>query len=329
VPAVAQENGITLTTAVPAVAQVNDTIPTLSGLQQLQTAEAQLTIAAVTQAVANLTATQNMISNANATGTAAQLALTETAAYATLFALTPSPLELALDRATNFTGTNDDWKALYPNGFVQTFNGVEMVLVPKGFFLMGSDNENLGYKTCFTPYWIGRYEITNLQYGSTGRYTGNNRPREYVTWFEARDFCQSKNSRLPTGAEWEYAARGVSNWVYPWGNNFATKNAVFDDNSGGKPAVVGSRPGGVAWIGAQDLSGNIWEWTSSWYRDYPYAVNDGREGIEDSNNNYIYRVLRGGSFVGSTDLLQTANRFRNNPDVANYYRGFRCSSSIK
>jgi formylglycine-generating enzyme required for sulfatase activity len=243
----------------------------------------------------------------------------------------------ALDRARNFTGTNIDWKTLYPNGFSQTFNGVEMVLVPKGCFMMGSNDgdsdEQPMHEQCFhAPFWIDKYEVTNVQFGSVGCEDWSsepNQPRNCVTWFEARDYCAGRDARLPTEREWEYAARGVSNWVYPWGNNFATKNAVFDDNSGGKPAVVGSRPGGVAWIGAQDLSGNIWEWTSSWYGDYPYAVNDGREGIEDSNNNYIYRVLRGGSFVGSTDLLQTANRFRNNPDVANYYRGFRCSSSIK
>jgi formylglycine-generating enzyme required for sulfatase activity len=105
---------------------------------------------------------------------------------------------------------------------------------------------------------------------------------------------------------------------------------VYADNSGGQTADVGSKPGGVSWVGALDMSGNVWQWVSSIYRAYPYVPNDGRESSEVAMDQL--RVQRGGSWSNpDTDSLRSA--FRNKlvasgmgADNAGF--GFRCARSF-
>jgi iron(II)-dependent oxidoreductase len=216
----------------------------------------------------------------------------------------------------------------------QTFNGVAMVLVPSGCFMMGSENgdsdEKPVTKICFDrPFWIDKYEVANGQFtklgGKAGRSShgqGDNRPREQITWFEARDFCEKRGARLPTEAEWEYAARGPDGLVYPWGNKFVADNVVFLVNSGGRSAYVGSKPGGVSWVGALDLSGNVWEWTSSIYRPYPYSATDGRENNSDTISQ---RGRRGSSWYIYGTTVCAANRYMDDPSFSSSDIGFRCA----
>ncbi len=217
---------------------------------------------------------------------------------------------------------NTDWKPVY-----QTFDDIEMALVPPGCFLMGSDNGQVDEKPvnqqCFDqPFWIDRYEVTNKQYGSDGNLGGENRPRDSVTWAEARDFCAGRSARLPTEREWEYGARGPDNFAYPWGNDFEGTNVVHVDNSGEQSADVGSRsPAGDSWVGASDLSGNSWEWVSSLYQPYPYASDDGREDLEKEGS----RVLRGGSWGREDALMSSTHRSANDPTEVNNEFGFRCA----
>ncbi|MEZ4668598.1 MAG: SUMF1/EgtB/PvdO family nonheme iron enzyme [Anaerolineae bacterium] len=152
-------------------------------------------------------------------------------------------------------------------------------------------------------------------------------PRVGVTWFEAYAYCQWRGGRLPTEGEWEWAARGPENRIYPWGNTFDANRVIYDKNSGGKTSPVGSgvRSSGASWVGALDMSGNVWEWCSTLYQPYPYRVDDGREGLEDSTN---VRVLRGGSWwnYGSSVLRAP---FRNwfLPYDEGFDWGFRCARS--
>ncbi len=239
---------------------------------------------------------------------------------------TLSPLEIARTPVTQ----NADWQ---PE--VQVFDGVEMVLVPAGCFLMGSDASEAGgdeqpvHEVCFEePYWIDRTEVTNGQFEQFGgvaarqsNWTDADRPREVITWTEAADFCELRGARLPTEAEWEYAARGPDALIYPWGDEFVSENVVWDETSGGQMAAVGSRPGGVSWVGAYDLSGNMWEWVADWYGTYPSERQVNPTGPEIS----AYRVLRGGSwsdrYPGS---LRAAYRYRDYPVFRYSYFGFRC-----
>ncbi len=89
-----------------------------------------------------------------------------------------------------------------------------------------------------------------------------------------------------------------------------------------KTAPVGSRPEGASWVGAMDMSGNLWEWTSSLYKDYPYSADS-----EYDSNNDDGRVLRGGSFSGTPDSLRGANRYWFDPDNVSGNFGVRCARS--
>ncbi len=222
---------------------------------------------------------------------------------------------------------NEDWTPIE-----QEFDGVVMVLVPAGCFMMGSEDgdsdEQPVHQQCFAePFWIDKYEVTQAQFEQLGgqkananRFAGDNLPIERITWFEARDYCENnRGGRLPTEREWEYAARGPNNLIYPWGNDFVADNVVYSNNSYGT-ALVGSRTGGVSWIGAMDMSGNVWEWVSSLYQPYPYKNNDHINNIETG-------VLRGGSWNVNDTLLRASNRFWNYPYVVDIIFGFRCARS--
>jgi formylglycine-generating enzyme required for sulfatase activity len=227
---------------------------------------------------------------------------------------------------------NNQWKAV-----THSFDGVEMVLVPPGCFMMGSDSGESDEKPmnelCFAvPFWIDRYEVTNAQFaafvGQAGRkssFEGANQPRERIYWIEARNFCAKRGARLPTEAEWEYAARGPDGLNYPWGNRFDANNADYRGNSNNQTADVGSKPGGASWVGALDMSGNVWEWVSTLYQPYPYSPTDGRENRDDIQSK---RVIRGGGWGDGEQSLSATNRSSLTLSDADYNVGFRCARSF-
>jgi len=222
---------------------------------------------------------------------------------------------------------------------IRAFDGVPMVLVPPGCFLMGStdgpEDEQPVHEQCLAePFWIDQTEVTQAQFAAFGgraarasAFSGDDRPVEQITWFEARDFCARRGARLPTEAEWEYAARGPDSLVYPWGNDWDEDNAVWDRSGEQGTANVGSIPAGASWVGALDMSGNVWEWVSSMYAPYPYAADDGREG-DTGDRTDVRRVLRGGSWNdGNPDALRAAVHLRFYPDYWIFGFGFRCARS--
>jgi formylglycine-generating enzyme required for sulfatase activity len=228
---------------------------------------------------------------------------------------------------------NADWTPVE-----RDFDGVTMVLVPPGCFMMGSDegdpDEQPVNQQCFDqPFWIDKTEVTqgdfarlNGQKEVVNQFSGDSLPVDRITWFEARDFCMLRRSRLPTEAEWEYAARGPDSLTYPWGNEPNDNNAFWIGNSLDQTHDVGTLPGGRSWVRAFDMSGNVWEWTSSILLSYPYREGDGREdGTGDRTN--VLRVLRGGAWDSPTfSILRAAGRngFRPN-DAYGFGAGFRCT----
>ncbi len=226
---------------------------------------------------------------------------------------TPTPTPLA---------NNAAWTPV-----IRVFNGVEMVLVPPGCFQMGHADgrrdEQPVHQICFgESFWIDRYEVTNAQFGVAGAFTGDNHPRENLTWFEARDFCASRDARLPTEAEWEYAARGIDSLIYPWGNEMDETALAFDRNNANQTFDVGSYPQGVSWVGAYDMVGNVWEWVSSVYLPYPYENSGVHENSDDAVSR---RVFRGGLGSYIDYGTSAAKRFRREPDERDWFIGFRCA----
>lgn len=250
--------------------------------------------------------------------------------------LTPSPL-----RSQNITETASPIPTLMPEQiaeqgvdrnaewkpYFQEFDGFEMVLVPVGCFMMGSENadaeERPVNQQCFDePFWIDRTEITNQHYGSAGVFAGDNRPRDSITWNEAWEFCLDRNGRLPTEAEWQYAARGPDSLTYPWGNRFLEDNVIYGFTANDQTADVYSRVEGMSWVGALHMSGNVWEWMSTIYRDYPYSATDGREDEQDTTSD---RVILGGSWSLNADNVRAAERYYYPPDTRMNDVGFRCA----
>ena len=167
-----------------------------------------------------------------------------------------------------------------------------------------------------------------------------NHPRVGVAWYEAVAFCnwisaafkaeelklpEGWKVRLPTEAEWERAARHTDGRTYPWGSEDQAIEQRCNLNSPGlgQTSAVGLFPSGKAECDALDMAGNVWEWTRSLYRDYPYVSVEEREDLEPEGA----RVLRGGSWGGGADCARCAYRLRGYPVSRHLSFGFRVVAS--
>jgi len=224
---------------------------------------------------------------------------------------------------------------------------MELVCIPAGPFIMGSDqwdDERPVHELTLPEYFIGKYPVTNQQYGifagATQRKFEVPKDKEQhpvvdVNWKDALAFCQwlSTVSQhqivLPSEAEWEKAARGAESGPlrghgrnYPWGNAQPDNRLCnFNNPLRGTTPVGMHSPQGDSPYGCADLSGNVWEWTRSQMRDYPYHFDDGRETLDDNH----VRVVRGGSWNASsaTHTVRAAYRNWENDTVHYDVLGFR------
>jgi formylglycine-generating enzyme required for sulfatase activity len=219
----------------------------------------------------------------------------------------------------------------------------EMVLVPEGEFTMGSDNPmgDPGYyekphTVRLDAFYIDQYEVTNAQYqafvqttarapssaASDSSLSAPQQPVVGVSWIDAKAYCEWAGERLPTEAEWEKAARGTDGRTYPWGEGIDSTKANYNSNLG-RTSAVGTYPAGVSPYGVYDMTGNVWEWTSSVYWKYPYNATDGRE---DPLNTKLPRVLRGGAWnCPPTYYLRSTYRSGYDPTFRIDALGFRCA----
>ena len=236
-------------------------------------------------------------------------------------------------------------------GEVRTFAGIEFVHVPAGDFLMGSSRSDSSAAAGEMPqrsvyldgYWIMRTEVTNAMYAqcvAAGgcRAPANERwndilfaqyPVTHVNWIDARSFSNwlSTNSgremALPTEAQWEKAARGTDGRIYPWGNTFAPGHANIsgDEDAYVDIAPVGSFAEGASPYGVLDMAGNVWEWTADRYARGYYA--DAPDQNPRGPGEGLKRIMRGGSWLSSSDDVRSALRVGLHPNGRLESYGFR------
>jgi formylglycine-generating enzyme required for sulfatase activity len=218
---------------------------------------------------------------------------------------------------------------------------IDMVFVRGGTFTMGAtseqgddflDREKPAHLVTLSDFSIGKYEVTQAQWMAVmgtnpSRFRGDNLPVERVSWNDVQEFIRrlneqtGKNYRLPTEAEWEYAARGgasSNNYKYSGSNNIGDV-AWYFDNSGRKTHPVGSKRANE--LGLYDMSGNVWEWCQDWYGNYSSDSQTNPSGPASSGSS---RVFRGGgwNFRGTCVSI----RSKGSPDSRYGFLGFRLAS---
>ena len=233
-------------------------------------------------------------------------------------------------------------------------DGMEYAWIPPGGFEMGcvpgdeacADDENPRHEVTISQgFWLGQTEVT---VGAYKRFTNampkppkfdpgwrdNNHPMVDVTWDEAARYCDWTGGRLPTEAEWEYAARGGEDeWKYPWG-----RNASHEDANYGMARCCGEKKEGRdEWrytspvasfppnaFGLHDMAGNLWEWVADWYDDAFYE----RTRVTDPQAQFVghrSRVMRGGSYRSPASELRVSARYQQGQDGRFTNVGFRCA----
>jgi sulfatase modifying factor 1 len=215
----------------------------------------------------------------------------------------------------------------------------EMVFVEGGTYKMGAavagSDEVPVHSVTLNSFWIGRYEVTQRQWREV---MGNDAlvnyfpgcdscPVERVSWYSVQEYLDKisasteKKFRLPTEAEWEYAARGgrySGNFKYS-GSNDPDEVAWRDGNSDVKTHPIGRKKPNE--LGLYDMSGNVWEWCSDWYSSNYYSLSpqDDPQGPPEGTS----RVMRGGSWFHDSSGLRVTDRDRSNPAFRQGFVGFR------
>lgn len=219
-------------------------------------------------------------------------------------------------------------------------DGSVVVYIPPGEFLMGlslypDGNEYPQHTVYLDGFWIGKYEVTNAQYRKCVEAGACDEPEDrdyyrqseyanspvvYVNWYDAQDYARWAGGRLPTEAEWEKAARGTDGRTYPWGDVWDPKRCNTKDGGPDDLTPVGHySPAGDSPYGVSDMAGNVWEWTSSLLRPYPYNPNDGREDPHSGED----RVARGGGWSYAPDNSRSWLRYTIHSGDGRFSLGFR------
>ncbi len=238
---------------------------------------------------------------------------------------------------------------------VSAIDGMVEIYIPSGTFIMGSTDdfneaelqEKPQHNVFLSGYWIDQTEVTQGMYKrciasggcpdlvhdeeQNSNFTNSdydNHPVTYVTWDQAKNYCEQVGRRLPTEAEWEKAARGTDARLYPWGDEPPNGNQALFGMAFNTTRPVGSYPDGKTPYGVLDMIGNVREWVNDIYSEYYYgeSAEYDPQGPELSKDNY-QRVLRGASYKDSLHYTHLAMRFHHVPNSPGENRGFRCATS--
>ncbi|MBO7567053.1 MAG: formylglycine-generating enzyme family protein [Bacteroidales bacterium] len=217
---------------------------------------------------------------------------------------------------------------------------IEMVFVEGGTFQMGAtseqgsdaeDDEKPVHTVTVSSFYIGKTEVTQnlwmaVMVGNPSYFKkGGNYPVENVSWDDIQEFLTKLNAatgkmyRLPTEAEWEYAARGgnKSRGYKYGGSNNIDDVAWYDGNSSNETHLVATKAPNE--LGIYDMTGNVWEWCQDWYGNYTSSTQTNPQGVSSGS----CRVLRGGSWYDLAFYCRVSYRSSRNPDYRINYNGFR------
>jgi len=216
-------------------------------------------------------------------------------------------------------------------------DGSELILVPAGEFIMGSEegdpDEHPQRVVSLDAYYIAKNPVANAQYRrfleetkhrrphywGEGRYNRPYQPVVGVSWCDAIAYCQWAGLRLPTEAEWEKAARGTDGREYPWGNDDPTDKLCNFGLNVGAPSEIGSYPDGASPYGCLDMVGNVYEWCVTKWQD-SYGEAEGRRP-----QRIVKRAVRGGAHYRGVDAVRCAYREGWPSGFLYHDLGFRCA----
>ena len=242
-----------------------------------------------------------------------------------------------------------------------------MIFIPEGSFTMGFEIENENewgdmdeepvHQVVLSSYWIDKYEVTSSSFANflnenkneahrfieitpsvTVKFENNvykprkgleNYPVNRVSWFGADAYCKWKGKRLPTEAEWEKAARGTDQRIFPWGNEFPDNSRVtfrrkFSEKGFQVMEPVDGMKDGISPFGVHQMAGNVWEWVSDWFDSSVYQ--DENRIDPKGPESGISKVLRGGNWHYKAYYMRTTYRFNERPETFKVWQGFRCAN---
>lgn len=257
-----------------------------------------------------------------------------------------SPTEGILDRLIEVTGHK---RRAYKCSFIRhAKDGMEMAFVEGGNFIMGTpiDDEYASFASrdempvhtiAIAPFYMDIHPVTNRQFlrfvEETGyettadlrgdletwktyfTYGKDNHPVVYVSWYDAKEYAAWAGKYLPTEAEWEKASRGIDGSIWPWGDHFDPGMLNCNESGIGSTTEVMQFRDGKSPYGLHDMAGNVREWTSDWYRPYPY---------EGPYSTGYLKSIRGGSYEDRGIDNRCAKRWENAPSHRDRLKGFRC-----
>ena len=257
--------------------------------------------------------------------------------------LQPTGMAIATREPTPASSPSEPTGTVAPTIALNPKDGAEYVYIETGAITMGSQtsdprqfgNERPTAVVDIGSFRIKRTEVTNWEYqqcveddeactapnnGEWDDPTYANYPVTNVTWEQANEYARWVGGRLPTEAEWEKACRGMDGRVYPWGNAFPSLGRGNFNSAATRTKPVGLySPTSDSPYGLVDMAGNVWEWTNSLDKPYPYRGDDGREEPAAEGS----RVQRGGSFMSDDDHVRCAVRNGAVPDMQQNSIGFR------
>ncbi len=256
---------------------------------------------------------------------------------------TPTPRPKPTDAPTKAPEPTQAGATVAPTEAPQAGVDTPMLEISAGSFQMGSDAGNADskppHKVDVAAFTLDQFEVTNADFkkfadatgyktdaekggetGWVGFFEGKeNHPVVKVSWNDASEFCKWAGKRLPTEAEWEFAARGTNGFAYPYGNDYDAKKQNGKDSGIRGTVDVGSYPDGASPFKILDMAGNVAEWTASKPERYP-----GNTSNSKLYNDNAY-ILRGGNWFSTAEQLTTFYRNSAVPTTANNDLGFRCA----